>query len=265
MPITPWRRRIERAQELIERHPFAGEILRFYAEIARFQEALHAEIGSHVRLQLQDMGFQNLAEEPLTALVSRFLAFLLVAEKHGPAPLAEVTRAVRVRGTAFWSELLRGAWSLVVPSDAQEFLAQAFLQPYAEFLRAHVSLNPAQTRHATCPFCHRKPSFGVLRQKGEGSARSLACSFCLAEWDFRRLVCPGCGEEDDKKLTVFSAAEFDYIRVECCENCKTYIKTVDLTKNGRAEPVVDDLASAPLDLWTQEHGYARLQPNILGM
>jgi formate dehydrogenase maturation protein FdhE len=53
--------------------------------------------------------------------------------------------------------------------------------------------------------------------------------------------------------------------VECCDACKTYIKSVDLTKNGHAEPLVDELASAPLDLWAREHGYARLQNNLMGM
>ena len=47
--------------------------------------------------------------------------------------------------------------------------------------------------------------------------------------------------------------------------CKTYIKSIDLTKNGRAEPLVDELASAPLDLWAREHGYAKLQNNLLGI
>jgi len=52
--------------------------------------------------------------------------------------------------------------------------------------------------------------------------------------------------------------------VECCDSCKTYIKTIDLTKNGRAEPVVDELASAPLDLWARERSFAKLQSNVLG-
>ena len=104
-----------------------------------------------------------------------------------------------------------------------------------------------------------------MRQMGDGAARSLICSFCMAEWQFRRLVCPGCGEENDKKLPVFTASDFDYIRVECCDSCNTYIKTVDLTKNGHAEPIVDELASAPLDLWARDRGYAKLQSNLLGM
>jgi FdhE protein len=105
----------------------------------------------------------------------------------------------------------------------------------------------------------------VLRQMGDGGGRSLICSFCLAEWEFRRIVCPGCGEENDKNLAVFTASVFDHVRVECSDPCKTYIKSVDLTKNGRAEPLVDELASAPLDLWAREHGYAILQSNLLGL
>jgi formate dehydrogenase maturation protein FdhE len=29
--------------------------------------------------------------------------------------------------------------------------------------------------------------------------------------------------------------------------------------------LVDELASAPLDLWAREHGYAKLQTNLLGL
>jgi formate dehydrogenase maturation protein FdhE len=42
------------------------------------------------------------------------------------------------------------------------------------------------------------------------------------------------------------------------------LRTIDLTKNGRAIPIVDDLAAIPLSLWADEHGYTRLQPNLLG-
>ena len=47
--------------------------------------------------------------------------------------------------------------------------------------------------------------------------------------------------------------------------CGRYIKTIDLTKNGNAVPVVDELATLPLNLWAVEHGYKKLQPNLLGI
>ena len=43
------------------------------------------------------------------------------------------------------------------------------------------------------------------------------------------------------------------------------LSIIDLSKNGLADPLVDELASVPLDLWAQEHGYAKLHPNLLGM
>jgi len=264
MPVSPWQRRIQRAQELADQLPFAGEILGFYVHVARFQEDLYQRLSAVLQSRAPSTDRELTATE-LSELSSRFEPFLSLAKAHGPKRLAEVVQELRARGRDFWSELLRGGWTVHSPSDAQGLLAQAFLQPYAELLRSRAALRPVPTAHALCPFCSRKPAFGVLRPMGDGGARSLICSFCLAEWEFRRIVCPGCGEEDDKKLAVFTASDFDYIRVECCDACKTYVKTIDLTKNGRAEPLVDELASAPLDLWAREHGYAKLQNNLLGL
>lgn len=104
----------------------------------------------------------------------------------------------------------------------------------------------------------------VLRPEGEGGRRTLLCGRCFTEWEFRRLLCPGCGEEDRDKLPVYTAAEFPHIRVDACDTCRHYLKAVDLTRDGRAVPEVDDLASLPLDLWAMEHEYRRLAPGLLG-
>jgi formate dehydrogenase maturation protein FdhE len=39
---------------------------------------------------------------------------------------------------------------------------------------------------------------------------------------------------------------------------------VDLTKDGHAIPLVDDLAAIPLGLWAEEYGYERIYGNLLG-
>ena len=264
MPASPWQRRIRRAEELASQLPYAAEILRFYIHVARFQEDLHRKLSVELRSRVASAD-RELTTAELAELGSRFESFLSMAEEHGPEALAELSRELSALGPDAWSDLLQRSWIAHSSSDAEGLLAQAFLQPYAELLRSRGSSRPSQTTHALCPFCSRKPALGVLRQMGDGGARSMLCSFCLAEWDFRRIVCPACGEENDKKLAVFTATDFDYIRVECCDSCNTYLKTVDLTKNGRAEPLVDELASAPLDLWAREHGYAKLQHNLLGL
>jgi FdhE protein len=104
-----------------------------------------------------------------------------------------------------------------------------------------------------------------LRPEGDGGKRSLICSLCSTEWDIGRIVCPACGEETVEKLAVYTTDLFPHVRVEACDTCRYYIKTVNLTKNGRAVPVVDELAAIPLDLWAQQHAYVKLRANMPGI
>ena len=261
---SPWQQRIQRAQALSQQYPFASEILDFYIHIAEFQEKLSGQLAGYADSQ-SDLGLSELEAGAVAELTARFESFLSLVERYGPAPLADTTNSIRAQGEASSCDLLRRAWVDSSPTDAQGFLAQAFLQPYAEMVRAHTAKRPLHGPYAICPFCNRKPSYGVMRQMGDGGSRSLVCSFCLNEWDFRRIVCPGCGEENERRLSVFTAEDFPHIRVEGCDSCKTYLKTIDLTKDGHAEPLVDELASVPLDLWAREHGYAKLHSNLLGL
>jgi formate dehydrogenase maturation protein FdhE len=53
------------------------------------------------------------------------------------------------------------------------------------------------------------------------------------------------------------------VRADACDNCGLHIKTIDFTASGTASPLVDDLASLPLDLWAVEQGYRKIRPNLL--
>jgi formate dehydrogenase maturation protein FdhE len=66
-------------------------------------------------------------------------------------------------------------------------------------------------------------------------------------------------------LPVYKAADFDAVRVEACDRCKTCLKSVDLTRDGHAVPMVDEIATVALNLWADDHGYAKLEPNLLGL
>jgi FdhE protein len=57
----------------------------------------------------------------------------------------------------------------------------------------------------------------------------------------------------------------DHIRVDACEQCKTYIKSIDLTRDGHAVPVVDELATVALNIWAEDRGYAKLESNLFGL
>jgi FdhE protein len=264
MAKTPWQRHILRAEQLAVQHPFAAEILRFYIHVAHFQQSLYQRFDSVTATQAL-VSLSRLPESP--ALVASFPAFLSLVEEKAPARFAQVAHDLRHSPPDSWSNLLNHTWSETdnPPDVPEEFLAFAFLQPYAEFVRSRASLQLDGYTHAVCPFCNRKPSVAVLRPQGDGARRNLVCGFCLCEWEFRRIVCVGCGLEDQAKLPVYTADQVPHMRVECCDTCHIYIKSVDLTKNGLADPLVDELASVPLDLWAQEHGYSKLHPNLLGL
>jgi len=264
MKSSPWQRRIQRAEKLANEYSFASEILSFYASIARFQQELYSRLESESEKAVGSTPYSSGPPE-LKTLIGSFGPFLVVVEKHAPAPLGAIARELRASSES-WSELLDQSWSPSEAADGPEkFLARALLQPYAELLRVRSGMKSDGYTHALCPFCGRKAGLGVLRPQGDGASRYLMCSFCLAEWEFRRILCPNCDEQDNSKLPVYTASDFDYIRVECCDTCKTYIKSVDLSKNGLAEPMVDEIAAAPLDLWAQQHGYSKLQLNLMGM
>jgi len=266
MGSNEWQRRIDRAEELAARYAVAAEILRFYGAIARFQEKFYQEIeGSRVVREVA--ANPNPFGLPLEReLARKFRPFLSVVERSGPGKLRESARELAACDEDSHLELLGGFWETdgtAGAAETRDFFARAFLQPYAVAVRTRANLQWKGPTVFLCPFCKRKPGLGVLRPLGEGAQRSLICSFCLAEWEFRRIVCPGCGEEDPVKLPVYTAEELQHVRVEACDSCKSYIKTVDLTKSALGEPVVDEMASVPLDLWAQMRGYTKLQVNLL--
>ncbi len=238
--------RIARADELAKLHPAAAELLNFYRELALFQKQV----------------FEGLQSTDLAALLRHFPALLELARRIGPEPLGAFTS--ELVGPAVQQELLAAAWQGLTNSPEARFFARVLLQPYAEYLASRGDI-PSVGAEPVCPFCNARPVAGVLRGEGDGAKRWLLCSLCSTEWQYRRVVCPNCGEENKDRLPIYIAAEFDYIRVDACDNCRTYLKSVDLTKNGRAIPVVDELATVALNIWAEEHGYLKLESNLLGM
>jgi formate dehydrogenase accessory protein FdhE len=265
--------RIRRAEYLASRHSFAAEVLRFYSRIAEFQKNLYAEFKKDFGAQLSGRMPGSLridlpSVEP-ERLVSHFTSLLRTIEQAGPPALAATAREISGLDALSKLSLLESYWDVGGTNDQligafAQFIPRAFDQPLAELIAAFTPVGPVISTQHRCPLCGGLPFLGVLRQEGDGGKRRMMCSFCLQEWDFRRIYCPACGEEDEKKLPVYVAEQFPHIRVEACETCKVYVRTIDLTKDGNAVPVVDDLAAIPLSLWAHERGYTRPQPNLLG-
>lgn len=248
MTAPAWDQRIERAEELARSHAPAAEILRFYIEVARFQKTVYEMLTSEQ------------AQRPdASVLLPHFARLLSLVKCSGPAPLVRAANDLTQDQTN-WPNVLADQDAGVEGA----FFSRALLQPLFEY-RASLSGTTVGVVQPACPFCGERPQVAVLRGEGDGGKRSLICSLCSTEWSFRRLLCPQCGEEAERQLAVYTAEQFPYVRVEACDTCRTYIKSVNMTKNGLAVPVVDELASVALDLWAAEHEYAKLQSNLFGI
>jgi FdhE protein len=128
--------------------------------------------------------------------------------------------------------------------------------------------NPEPSPKTRCPYCFGKPQVSFLKITEAGSEsgnRNLVCATCLTSWEFRRVVCASCGEERPAKLSRYQTNDFEHVRIETCDSCKQYIKGIDLTRLGFAVPLVDDVASAALDLWATERGYTKIELNLVGL
>jgi formate dehydrogenase accessory protein FdhE len=283
MNDAKWDRRIRRANELASTYPFAAEGLRYYARLATFQKGVYGEIQQALANSPRISADRPLRDElDFFLLLPKFPGFLSVIQKIAPTPLAQAAAALLQKGSAAWQRAIEDFWyrdseladaediepdgpfDHSAASSSERALAWIFLQPYAEYLADHREVAIVDGTPSTCPLCGGRPAVAVLRSEGDGAKKSLICMLCSHEWLFRRIYCPACGEEREPQMAFYSAPEIAHVRVDVCDTCHTYLKSIDLTKTGLAVAVVDELATIPLDLWAREHGYEKLQVNLLG-
>ena len=104
-----------------------------------------------------------------------------------------------------------------------------------------------------CPVCGSAPMLSILEDEG---ARSLTCSFCWHKWSVKRLYCPFCENSDNKLLHYLFSEEEKDVRVDLCDNCKKYIKTVDARRADRLiYPPLEQISTLHLDIKAREEGF----------
>jgi hypothetical protein len=201
------------------------------------------------------------------------------ARDSGPPGLAAEAEAFRkerragaVEAQAETREQRLLAWWRGPRAGRTDYLARALLRPYAEILAAGgVAAEPAKGPpvYGACRSCGGPPWI-AWRRSGPGSGdeapqRLLGCGICGSERHLDRIACAACGQTEPTKLAVFQTERHPAVRIEACDACQRYVKTIDLTLDGRVIPEVDDLSSLSLDLWATEQGYERLEPSLAGI
>lgn len=258
-----WEKQIDRAGNLAAASQGSRDLLVFYRHLLESQKEIYEFLRDH------DGGTPSGdLKSDLPVIREGLPALLKTVARHGPQLLAQEANRLLSESANLVDEVIVGFWE--TRSDV-DFFSKALLQPYLRCLRESGTkpIAPGLPKNErSCPFCGGKPQVSFLQSKepsAESGNRDLVCANCLSSWEFRRVVCAHCGEEKPSKLAYFQSPEFDHVRVEACDTCKRYLKGVDLTRLGFAEPLVDEVYAAPLDLWAREHGYTKIELNLVGV
>ena len=120
-------------------------------------------------------------------------------------------------------------------------------------------LNTETWTKGCCPVCGSLPHLSLLKE--EVGKRFLLCSYCGYQWQTDRIVCPLCNNKDQESLHYFTAEGEENYRIDLCDKCHQYIKTIDLRTIGEIDPSLEDLATLHLDVIASQKGYKRPVPN----
>jgi len=281
---SPWEAHRRRAEALRSRYPFAAEVLALYLALIDVWE---------------ESGPLTLAERPEPEQLAGWAAervlpgVVKATEAAGPPPLVEATYGLVEAGELAGS-LARWLAGAGLP-PVERYLARASLRAPLEALGAAAgqacAADTASRGGSRCPTCAGPPQLTV-RQAGEdrlvSAARRLICARCAHDWQFSSSTCPFCGETSGSKRTVYAEprggpvvagaadppgaehddragpATFPHLRVDACASCRRYLIDVDLGRDPRAVPEVDELAAVPLDLYATEQGLSKITPNLMG-
>jgi len=140
------------------------------------------------------------------------------------------------------------------------FLKESAMPSIEEGLKSFLKeVNGEKWLKNFCPICGSPPFLALLKE--EVGKRYLLCSYCGYEWRFDRLACPFCENREQEFLQYFYEEGEENYRIDTCEKCKQYIKTLDLRKMELIDPLLEDISTLHLDLLASKKGYNRPTPN----
>jgi FdhE protein len=279
MTQTPWHGHRRRAEVLRERYPFAAEMLSLYLAL----------------LDAWDSGWgQARTDRPKPRRLASWAAenvlpqVVKATEAAGPEPLVDGARELLAAGQLADSLAAWLAGGDLPPIE--RYLARASLWPALVALGEDAGPacaddpSPRDERH--CPRCGGPPQLSFRSDPQDrlvSGRRHLACARCGHGWSYSASSCAYCGETAGARRTVYAerghgpvvgrAADepgdadpptFPHLRIDSCAGCERYLIDVDVGRDSRAVPEVDELAAVPLDLYATERGLAKITPNLLG-
>lgn len=274
---------IERIDDISEERPSHKEVLQFLKEVVTEQHRIKQEIETDpvnmdeklVKTKIQE-GFSVVDKSDLKLDITQAshlferLCDVLKRNKNVSSDV-DAIKDVIARKELSLEELFKKTAAedeeyldklsdrLKLKKEILLFLAKNSIKPifeaYAHKLEGHV--DQERWWRGYCPICGSKPVMAELI--GAERKKFLICSCCGYEWRFKRTKCPFCENEESRAFKYFfTEKEGRAYRVETCQKCNKYIKTVDTEELGEEIiPSVEDIGTLYLDVLAKKEGYER--------
>jgi FdhE protein len=244
----------ETIEDIIREKPHLADPFRFYERAVKFTESVR-ELHLLTRSEMNSYPRES---------IGRIFEIFSDAFELPEGNLSPLKRAMELSEIDF-TRLTLGeipAFSLPYPEDDLTMLLFLISKPYFLGLRDAYRLDNRIWEEGRCPVCNAQPSLSWV---GEEGRRQISCSFCATTGYYDRMGCMICQNNDGPKQNVFLFEGEEGFRVNTCDACKSYVKTIEAGLLSRTGCEVADLMSLPLDIVVQEKGFQRRSPNPIGM
>jgi FdhE protein len=270
------------AAGILEARPAYAEVIGFYGDIFVAQEEIRPRVriepfrlpAEMVRvkrrdhfplIQVEEMRFDPEAGLSLFEDVCR----IAVDRRTELSAPAQTLRKRSADASALFREFLgedenrikQAAADFGVETAALSFFLYHSLRPSlcrCEQDLAGFVVDESSWEKGYCPVCGSQPAMAQLDAEGR---RFLFCSFCWHRWPAPRTACPFCGNGDPGRQTYLYSDEEQEHRLDLCDACRKYVKTIDARNLARPfYPPLEQVATLHLDLKAAESGYESLLP-----
>ena len=273
-----------RIQQIKKKRPGYREILDFYQKVREAQDSIKASLKIKpilLRKEWKELlakeGFSLIQKEDfpldIEASVKLFQALCQIGKEVNPhmaEQVGKIKEALDNKKIDLKKLLKKGVMEQRIEQMADEsgvnkkvfsFLMQGSTRPSIEAGMEQIrsELDPETWLKGYCPMCGSLPSLSLLKE--EVGKRYLLCSYCGYQWRIDRLFCPFCNNKEQESLQYFCGEGEEAYRIDLCEKCHQYIKTIDYRNLEESDPVLEDLATLHLDILASQKGYKRPIPN----
>jgi len=242
-------------KDIAEKKPHLRDILRIYEKALEFNRVVAGIEGNITGCEARSY--------PPEAVDRIFQAFSGIFDL--PVDIMVPLKEAMGLGQVDLSRLpLNESPAFSLPYNEDELSGILFLlgRPYFFGVRDSCNVGELGWEDAKCIVCNSTPSLASIDKEGR---RRLHCSFCGTSGYFRRTGCPVCLGADTSKTNIITIEDEKGFRIDTCDACNSYWKTIDSEVLAAMPPDLADIVSLPLDIIAQGRGYTRHSPNPIGL